>query len=152
MSNFFEDYKRPEWQKFRLAVFEHHGFTCQYCNEEKKQLHAHHYHYRKGAKPWEYDIREVHCLCESCHKKQHTKDINTGETPIENLIFTMSRRDISPQEAKNCFILGYFLTDIVGYGAAAILEVLSNKKLVRTVQKFIEKITTYYLTTIKNKN
>jgi hypothetical protein len=88
MTDFFADYRRPEWQKFRLELFEYHDFTCQYCGAETKQLHAHHFYYKKGAKPWEYLIEEMRCLCDDCHSKEHmphaVESCITGERVFED--------------------------------------------------------------------
>jgi hypothetical protein len=76
--DFFADYKRPEWQKFRLEVLQYHDFACQYCGDDKSQLHAHHFYYKKDSKPWDYNVEEMRCLCESCHEDEHSNHIVTG--------------------------------------------------------------------------
>lgn len=61
MSDFFEQYKRPEWQRKRLEVM---GAT-------DKTLNVHHAHYVRGRMPWEYDAESLRCLCEECHQVRH---------------------------------------------------------------------------------
>jgi len=71
-----DQYKHPKWQKKRLEVLEHDGFTCQNCGDKESQLHVHHGAYVKGRKMWEYDIDDLVTLCDDCHKKVHKcKDV-----------------------------------------------------------------------------
>ncbi len=72
MSEFFEQYKRPEWQKKRLEVMNLAGFACQNCGDEEKTLNVHHKFYVKGRKVWEYDADDLECLCEPCHEYVHS--------------------------------------------------------------------------------
>jgi hypothetical protein len=72
MSNeFFELYKRPEWQEKRLRIMERAGFRCELCSCKDKTLHVHHSHYVRGRKPWEYEDNELSCICEDCHESRH---------------------------------------------------------------------------------
>lgn len=73
MSDFFEQYKRPEWQRKRLEVMEAAGFRCQECDTGEATLNVHHKLYVRGRKPWEYTTDELECLCEPCHKKNHER-------------------------------------------------------------------------------
>lgn len=66
-----DQYKHPEWQKKRLEVFEANTFKCQECSDTETTLHVHHPEYRPGAKVWEYEAKELMCLCEKCHEKEH---------------------------------------------------------------------------------
>ena len=59
--------QHPKWQKKRLEVLERAGFKCERCGAEEQQLHIHHWYYRKGKKPWEYEDRVFCCLCHTCH-------------------------------------------------------------------------------------
>jgi len=73
MSEFFDQYKRPEWQRKRLEVMEAADFTCQECESAEKTLNVHHTFYLKGKKPWEYPTESLQCLCEDCHSERHTQ-------------------------------------------------------------------------------
>jgi hypothetical protein len=86
MSEFWELYKRPEWQKKRLEVMQASGFACSECFAKDKTLNVHHRFYKKGSKPWEYDTAELACLCETCHEiaSEKLRDIRklVGDVPI----------------------------------------------------------------------
>lgn len=64
-----EKLKDPRWQKKRLEVMQRDGFKCQMCGDTEQTLHVHHENYRKGAKPWDYELHELRCFCEDCHEK-----------------------------------------------------------------------------------
>lgn len=70
-SEFYELYRRPEWQKKRLEVMAAAEFMCEECFAKDKTLNVHHRYYKKGAKPWEYDNSAFACLCEECHEERH---------------------------------------------------------------------------------
>lgn len=72
-SDFWELYKHPLWQEKRLRIMERECFTCERCESSDDTLNVHHAFYRKGKKPWEYEDRVLHCLCESCHKEIHAE-------------------------------------------------------------------------------
>jgi hypothetical protein len=61
----------PRWQKKRLQILEAAEWRCAHCEDSEKTLHVHHLLYRKGAKPWEYEDRELIVLCADCHKSDH---------------------------------------------------------------------------------
>lgn len=65
--SYYDLLKHPKWQQKRLEVLERAGFACAKCGDKETTLHVHHGFYRKGAKPWEYDAADLHCLCEPCH-------------------------------------------------------------------------------------
>lgn len=71
VSEFWEQYRRPEWQKRRLEVMEKAKFACQDCGSAEKTLNVHHAFYSKGRKPWEYPDTALRCLCENCHELRH---------------------------------------------------------------------------------
>jgi hypothetical protein len=71
VSEFWEAYRHPEWQKKRLEIMEERGFKCQECKATDKTLNVHHSRYIRGRKPWEYDNGYLHCLCEDCHARKH---------------------------------------------------------------------------------
>lgn len=77
--SYIELLKDPRWQKKRLEVFQRSNFACEWCEATDKTLHVHHKAYRKGAMPWEYDIDQLECVCESCHEGyHHLKDTATS--------------------------------------------------------------------------
>jgi hypothetical protein len=63
--------KDRRWQQKRLEVLDSAGWECQNCGstDNAVQLHVHHKKYRRGAKPWEYELVELQALCEPCHEK-----------------------------------------------------------------------------------
>lgn len=71
MSDFWEQYKRPEWQRKRLEVMQVAQFECEFCGSSTKTLNVHHKVYIKGHKPWEYTNEQLECLCEECHERTH---------------------------------------------------------------------------------
>lgn len=72
--SYYEKLKDPRWQKMRLAVMEANEFHCEICMDGESTLHVHHKEYFKGREPWEYEISQLACICESCHESQHDKD------------------------------------------------------------------------------
>jgi hypothetical protein len=81
MSKYAELLKHPKWQRKRLEVLEAADWKCTRCGETEVTLNVHHTEYRKGAKPWEYSLDELDCLCEHCHTLEHGK----GEPPAGSL-------------------------------------------------------------------
>lgn len=69
-SDFFGLMRHPKWQQKRLEVLSEFNFQCNHCDETELELHVHHKVYRAKAKPWEYDMSELACLCLDCHKKE----------------------------------------------------------------------------------
>lgn len=63
----------PKWQKKRLQILDRDNWECQWCGDDKSELHVHHLVYRKGNEPWEYDDRELLTLCEKCHRIEAPK-------------------------------------------------------------------------------
>ena len=63
--------KDPRWQRLRLEVMDRAGFKCELCGNGKLELNIHHKRYRAGAKPWEYELPELLCICLDCHQKLH---------------------------------------------------------------------------------
>lgn len=105
MSEFWEAYKRPEWQKKRLEVMKAAGFSCQECDNKEKTLNVHHKFYVKGRKPWQYDNSELQCLCETCHERFHELKqellslVGTGACGIDLLIgFARAAASVYPKE------------------------------------------------------
>lgn len=73
---FWELYRRPEWQRKRLEIMERDGFQCVDCGAKESTLNVHHSYYEKGRKPWEYPAHSLNTLCESCHKARHKTEID----------------------------------------------------------------------------
>jgi hypothetical protein len=71
MSEFWQKYKDPRWQKLRLQKMEQAKFQCEHCEDGSSTLNVHHKRYRRGANPWEYELWELECLCEACHEEHH---------------------------------------------------------------------------------
>lgn len=67
MSDFFENYKRPEWQKKSAEIRERANYTCESCGATDRQLQVHHGYYEKDTRPWEYRNDSLWCLCADCH-------------------------------------------------------------------------------------
>ena len=61
--------KDPRWQRKRLEVFEASGWRCQRCDNDKMELHVHHFHYLNGVMPWDYKTCDLACVCGDCHKE-----------------------------------------------------------------------------------
>lgn len=71
---YHEQLKHPLWQKKRLEVLESNGFACANCGTKEDQLHVHHPYYKRGAMIWDYEVDELECLCEKCHRNSHDMD------------------------------------------------------------------------------
>lgn len=70
MSTYAELLRDPRWQKKRLEVLEDANWTCTRCHDDETELHVHHLRYRWNAKPWDYDLDELRCLCKTCHARE----------------------------------------------------------------------------------
>ena len=70
---FWEQYKRPEWQRRRTEILTRDDWTCQDCGSKEEQLHVHHRFYEKGRKVWEYEDDELVTLCKYCHREISTE-------------------------------------------------------------------------------
>lgn len=71
MSEFWQKYKDPRWQRRRLEIMQRADFRCENCEDEGSTLNVHHKIYRKKADPWDYGDDELLCLCETCHEQWH---------------------------------------------------------------------------------
>jgi len=87
---YWQKLQDPRWQKRRLRVLEQHGWKCDACGREDKQLHVHHGHYEKGKEPWNYLPQDLHVLCAECHEERHFY-----EDSLKREISRMSMKDIS---------------------------------------------------------
>lgn len=68
---YWEKLKDPRWQKLRLEVMAANDFCCEVCGDSTSTLKVHHKEYFKGHEPWEYEIKQLAVLCESCHESTH---------------------------------------------------------------------------------
>jgi hypothetical protein len=69
VSQFWEKYKHPNWQRKRLVIMKRAGFACEQCDSTEATLNVHHSYYERGLDPWEYPNESLHCLCDKCHKE-----------------------------------------------------------------------------------
>jgi hypothetical protein len=68
---YYEKLKDPRWQKKRLEVMQANDFCCEGCGDGESTLNVHHKEYFKNKEPWEYETKQLACLCENCHEFQH---------------------------------------------------------------------------------
>lgn len=73
-NEFFAKYKHPNWQEKRLKVMDEAGFQCSHCGDKDSTLNVHHISYLKNRDPWEYENKELLCLCEGCHAEMHAME------------------------------------------------------------------------------
>ena len=66
-----EQLLHPNWQRKRLEVMEDAEFKCESCGTAEVTLNVHHRRYAKGRMVWEYERRELACLCKDCHLQEH---------------------------------------------------------------------------------
>lgn len=78
-NNYSDKLKNPKWQKKRLEILNLHGFKCEKCGCEDKELHVHHRFYLKGREVWQYDNDVFQVLCCDCHEKEHEKGKEVNE-------------------------------------------------------------------------
>lgn len=77
---------RPEWKQKREEILRRDGYSCVICKHSKElQVHHRQYHFivenNKFSLPWEYPDNLLITLCESCHRRGHSK----YKVPIINL-------------------------------------------------------------------
>lgn len=128
--------KNPKWQKKRLEILNLHGFKCEKCGCEDKELHVHHRFYLKGREVWQYDNDVFQVLCCDCHEKEHSKEKETIEVIPEKykelieLVDTLNSRNNMNQE-----YLEYLLKNIIEreelndetYDLIHLIEVYANR-------------------------
>jgi hypothetical protein len=113
--SYYEKLKDPRWQKKRLEVLSHYEFTCQSCFDDQQTLHVHHKEYFKGREPWEYDLRQLTVLCESCHEATHdSKDVFKFVSSILEIDGPRSRDEAA-----------FFIAGLMGFDYK---EVLANSE------------------------
>ena len=93
---YYEKLKDPRWQKLRLEVMQANDFCCEVCGDNESTLNVHHKEYFKGNDPWDYDIRQLVCICESCHEEQHSSiDVLKFVCSFLNLDGPANREEVS---------------------------------------------------------
>ena len=100
-TTFLAKYRDPRWQRLRLKVMEEAGFQCQECCDKTETLNVHHKLYRKDANPWDYELEELICLCNSCHEYIHEQK-NRLNTAIANSDWNLLDYLVGYAEASNC--------------------------------------------------
>jgi hypothetical protein len=120
-NEFWDAYKHPLWQKKRLEIMQRDGFRCVSCDSEEDILNVHHtVPYRKGAKPWEYENKELTTLCENCHK-EISEIVEYAKAVIMNSCYCID----TATEIKN------IMTEIRGMNPAGLNSVWKIIKLGR---------------------
>lgn len=66
---YLEKLRDPRWLEFSRAVKARASWHCERCGKKSNNLQSHHKLYRSGVDPWDYEMREMECLCDQCHKK-----------------------------------------------------------------------------------
>jgi len=68
----------PKWKSKRKEILKRDNYKCIICGSSTG-LNVHHkqYHFstrlKKYREPWEYSNKYLITLCESCHKRGHSK-------------------------------------------------------------------------------
>lgn len=63
------------WLKKREQVFKLKGRKCSVCGSTHN-LQIHHLRYFNDKYAWEYKMKDLVVLCESCHKRKHCIDLD----------------------------------------------------------------------------
>ena len=63
------------WLKKREQVFKLKGRKCSVCGATHN-LQIHHLRYFNDKYAWEYKMKDLVVLCESCHKRKHCIDLD----------------------------------------------------------------------------
>lgn len=140
--SYFEKLKDPRWQKKRLEVLDYYCWACESCGDSENTLHVHHKQYFKGREPWEYEVKQLAVLCESCHKSKHDDDDEdsllvaisflpvdgpTGRDAIASLVagFTnqgMCEKHVSDPESYLLGALAYLIAGSTGKPSLLVQE------------------------------
>lgn len=89
--NYSDKLKDGQWQRRRLEILQRDDFKCTVCGSTKL-LHIHHNKYT--GQPWDAPASDLVTLCDSCHKKEHTKQFTPELKDVEEQIErTQSRLD-----------------------------------------------------------
>jgi hypothetical protein len=68
-SEYSKKLRDPRWQKRRLEVMQRDSFHCVRCGDGASTLHVHHLWYESGHDPWDYPLKALVTLCETCHEE-----------------------------------------------------------------------------------
>jgi hypothetical protein len=96
-----EKLKDPRWQKKRLEIMQRDEFMCRVCQDDESTLNVHHYYYKSGIEPWEYDNNDLITLCESCHNAEKDERKEYEKTIIEILKY----RGVLANEVQDLMII-----------------------------------------------
>jgi len=114
-NNYTDKLKNPKWQKKRLEILNLHGFKCEKCGCEDKELHVHHRFYLKGREVWQYDNDVFQVLCCDCHEKEHSKEKEVNEVIPEKYKNLIDRIEhLNSRNSKNQYCLEVLLMTILG--------------------------------------
>jgi hypothetical protein len=73
-SMLYEDFLRTYyWKVTKKYLKKESDYTCQWCRKGDKELHIHHLTYDHLGSEL-YFIKDLVCLCKSCHKKAHPRN------------------------------------------------------------------------------
>lgn len=130
---YFEKLKDPRWQKKRLEVLEHGGWSCEHCGDSGSTLHVHHRQYFKGREPWDYEVGQLAVLCEDCHGFTHESE----DSLLLAASFVVGDGPFNRDSAAS-LIAGFcnqgmgkpYVADPESYVAGAVAYALTDKSLV----------------------
>lgn len=66
--DFLAQYQTKEWYELSKRIKARDKNTCQMCGCNDKPLSVHHKVYYKDRKVWEYEDRDLICICDPCHQ------------------------------------------------------------------------------------
>ena len=89
--------RHPKWQRRRLEIMERAEFRCEFCGNDKMELHVHHKRYETGRAPWDYPDDDLICLCGSCHFEEHEDDLPRA-TRTDDLLHKAERWGLNYEE------------------------------------------------------
>jgi hypothetical protein len=78
-------------------------YHCELCGDGESPLNIHHKEYFKGHEPWEYEINQLSCLCESCHESQHEN------VDLLKWVCSYAKLDGPENRTELAFILGGYI-------------------------------------------
>lgn len=85
MKKYSEKLRDPRWQKKRLQILERDNWQCQICKDTESTLHVHHWYYETGKDPWDYPLKSLATLCESCHEDVESCNRGLRESLLDGL-------------------------------------------------------------------
>lgn len=92
IKSYADKLKHPKWQKKRLDIMNRDNFACCECGDKDTMLNVHHFIYKNGREPWDYDDTNFSTLCEVCHKTYHdiVNDLKLAGFEVVRLFSMMS--------------------------------------------------------------